>query len=300
MNALEMNPPVLISAQALADSLTGEGGPLVVDCRYALADPEQGWRAFVDAHLPTAVYCHLDRDLADLSRTAHGHGRHPLPTALVFMQRLLAWGWRPGRKLVAYDAAGGAVAAARLWWMMRLLGQPAQVLDGGWQAWQALQTTVESGSPSIPTQLDVTVASVADTHFEERALPGSEHLPSLLEQGGLLLDARTAERFRGDIEPIDRVAGHVPGAQNRPYQSNLDEQGLFKPAAMLRQEFEALLGTCPAGQVVHMCGSGVTACHNLLAMEHAGLHGSRVYVASWSGWSSDPQRPVARGGGLRS
>ena len=292
MNAVEMNTQVLISAQELADSLAGESGPLVVDCRYTLADPEQGWRAFVNAHLPGAVYCHLDRDLADLSRAHSGYGRHPLPDASVFMQRLLDWGWRPGRLLVAYDAAGGAVAAARLWWMMRLLGQPAQVLDGGWQAWQ---TPVESGPVSLPDPLPAMVAGRSDAHFEERALPGSEHVPSILEQGGLLLDARAAERFRGDIEPIDRVAGHVPGAQNRPYPCNLDEQGLFKPATVLRQEFAALLGAHPAGQVVHMCGSGVTACHNLLAMEHAGMGGSRVYVASWSGWSSDPQQPVVRG-----
>ncbi len=292
MNALEMNSPVLISAQELADSLKGEGELLLVDCRYALADSEQGWHAFIDAHIPGAVYCHLDRDLADLSRSAHGQGRHPLPAAWVFMQRLLAWGWRPGRTLVAYDAAGGAIAAARLWWMMRLLGQPAQVLDGGWQAWHA---AVESGPTAWPDPIPGNAASSGNAHFEERALPGSQHLPSILEQGGRLLDARTAERFRGEIEPIDRVAGHVPGAQNRPYQSNLDEQGLFKPVAVLRQEFEVILGTCPARQVVHMCGSGVTACHNLLAMEHAGMCGSRVYVASWSGWSSDPQQPTARG-----
>ncbi len=293
MNALEMNSQVLISAQELAESLRGRGRPLVVDCRYALADPEQGWRAFVDAHLPGAVYSHLDHNLADLSQTPHGQGRHPLPDARVFMKRLLTWGWQPGRGLVAYDAAGGAVAAARLWWMMHLLGYPAQVLDGGWQAWLALQAALESGPASPPGPWHAIAASMNNAHFDERALPRSEHLPSLLEQGGLLLDARTAERFRGDIEPIDRVAGHVPGAQNRPYQSNLDKRGHFKPAATLRQEFATLMGTCPAGQVIHMCGSGVTACHNLLAMEHAGLCGSRVYVASWSGWSSNPQRPVA-------
>jgi thiosulfate/3-mercaptopyruvate sulfurtransferase len=265
---------------------------LIVDCRFELAvaggDPDKGERAYREAHIPGAVYAHLDHDLSDLSRQREGLGRHPLPLEQAFSAVLSRWGWRPGLQVVAYDAAGGALAAARLWWLLRLVGiREAAVLDGGFQAWQSAGLPLESGEVTRePTQMSL------------RYEPSQfivDHRVVVAQPGQLLVDARAAPRYRGDVEPIDRVGGHVPGAVNRPYSENLDAQGRYKPAAQLREEFAALLGNTPPAQVVHMCGSGVTACHNLLAMEHAGLAGSRLYAPSWSGWVSDPERPVEKG-----
>ena len=259
---------------------------LIVDCRFALADPEQGWRDYLAGHIPGAVHASLDRDLSDLSRQAEGLGRHPLPHEPAFNALLASWGWQEGMQVVCYDAAGGALAAARLWWMLRLVGvSQVAVLDGGYAAWLAAGLPVETGAavPSPP--------STPSVHYDPSQLLFD---PAVLEDmNGPLIDARAAPRYRGDVEPLDRVAGHVPGALNRPFADNLGEDGRFKPAAQLREEFADLLGTNPPAAVIHMCGSGVTACHNLLAMEHAGLHGSRLYAPSWSGWVSNPARPVA-------
>lgn len=277
---------VLIDAKTLA-ALT-PGSVLIVDCRFALADPAKGERDFLEAHIPGAVYASLDRDLSDLSKK--GLGRHPLPDVAAFSRTLSHWGWRPAQWVVAYDDAGGALAAARLWWMLRLADIDACVLDGGWQAWLAASLPVEHGAaaPREVTKVELPADPTAVIYFEElEALRGK---PSTL-----LLDARAMPRFRGESEPIDRAAGHVPGARNRPFSQNLAGDGRFKPAATLRAEFAGVLGGHVPHDVVHMCGSGVTACHNLLAMEAAGLHGSRVFAPSWSGWVSDPARPVATG-----
>ena len=277
---------VLIEAQSLAS--LPSNSVLVVDCRFVLADPAQGERDFRAAHIAGAVYADLDRDLSDLSRK--GLGRHPLPAPEAFAKTLSAWGWQPGRRIVAYDAQGGAMAAARLWWMLKSAGVEASVLDGGWQAWRAAGLPIESGeaAPRAPFELAL--------QFDPRRSVNYAQLESLREQPSLLiLDAREAPRFRGEFEPIDRVAGHVPGALNRACAMNLDATTHFKPVAVLRAEFAALLGERVPRNVVHMCGSGVFACHNLLAMEVAGLAGSRVFIPSWSGWSSDPTRPVATG-----
>ncbi|HUW52551.1 MAG TPA: sulfurtransferase [Rhodanobacter sp.] len=277
----------LIDPSALA-ALTPEE-VLIVDCRFDLADPEQARRDYLDGHIPGAVYASLDSDLSDLSRQAEGLGRHPLPLESAFNALLSRWGWRAGMQVVSYDAAGGALAAARLWWMLRLAGvQGVAVLDGGYAAWLAAGLPVEAGQPAarmpselslhyVPTQVLIEPAALRDRADQ------------------LLLDARAAPRYRGEIEPIDPVGGHVPGALNRPFADNLGSDGRFKPPAQLRDEFLALLGPVAPSGVVHMCGSGVTACHNLLAMEHAGLRGSRLYAPSWSGWISDPARPVAKG-----
>jgi thiosulfate/3-mercaptopyruvate sulfurtransferase len=260
---------------------------LVVDCRTDLSDRSKSEQAYRDGHIPGAVYASLEDDLSDLSRIPQGLGRHPLPMESAFSALLSRWGWQPGLQVVAYDSAGGALAAARLWWMLRLVGvRDVAVLDGGYQAWLA------AGKP-VETKVQERVASKVSVHYDPAQVL-FEYAPA--ERSGLLLvDARANPRFRGDIEPLDPVAGHVPGARNRPYGDNLDEQGRFKPAAALRDEFRAVLGDSPADRVVHMCGSGVTACHNLLAMEHAGLHGARLYAPSWSGWVSDRSRPVAKG-----
>lgn len=261
---------------------------LVVDCRFALADPGKGERDFREAHVPGAVYASLDRDLSDLSK--RGLGRHPLPEPEAFADTLAGWGLEAGQCLVAYDDAGGALAASRLWWMAGMAGIPASVLDGGWQAWKGAGLPVEAGA-ARPRG-----ASPPTRPFDPRQVVYVEELQSLLEQTDtLLLDARATPRFRGEHEPIDRAAGHIPGAYNRPFSQNLAADGRFKDAAALREEFTGVLAGHAPGNVIHMCGSGVTACHNLLAMEAAGLHGSRVFAPSWSGWSSDPARPVATG-----
>jgi len=268
---------------------------LIVDCRFDLMapgtgdrDPGKGERDYREAHIPGAVYASLDTDLSDLSRQTEGLGRHPLPLESAFSAVLSRWGWRPGLQVVCYDAANGALAAARLWWLLKLAGvREVAVLDGGYPAWVAAGLPLESGDV-------VRGPSKVELHFDaNQYLVDHAHLRD--EPGRVLLDARAAPRYRGEVEPIDRVGGHVPGALNRPFADNLDVDGRFKPAAALREEFLAVLGTHAPQDVVHMCGSGVTACHNLLAMEYAGLVGSRLYAPSWSGWVSDPARPVATG-----
>jgi len=268
---------------------------LIVDCRFDLMapgtgdrDPGKGERDYRLAHIPGAVYASLDTDLSDLSRQAEGLGRHPLPLQSAFSAVLSRWGWRPGMQVVCYDAANGSLAAARLWWLLRLSGvREVAVLDGGYPAWVATGLPLESGDViREPTKVDL--------RFDANQYL-VDHASLRDEPSRVLLDARAAPRYRGEVEPIDRVGGHVPGALNRPFADNLDAEGRFKPSAVLREEFLTLLGTHAPQDVVHMCGSGVTACHNLLAMEVAGLTGSRLYAPSWSGWVSDPARPVAKG-----
>jgi thiosulfate/3-mercaptopyruvate sulfurtransferase len=191
--------------------------------------------------------------------------------------------------VVAYDTANGMLAAARLWWMMRVIGHPdAAVLDGGLQAWR-------SAGFALATDMPQRTATIVRVEYDARQIVYTDELQRELATNAVLLDARNAPRFRGEVEPIDPVAGHVPGARNRPLADNLGADGTFKSAAALRAEFDALLAGRAARETLHMCGSGVTACHNLLAMEHAGLAGSRVYAPSWSGWIADATRPVARG-----
>jgi thiosulfate/3-mercaptopyruvate sulfurtransferase len=277
----------LIEAAELA-ALSPEG-VLIVDCRFDLGDPGQAEHDYRDGHIPGAIYASLDRDLSDLSRVAEGLGRHPLPLESAFNALVSRWGWQPGMQVVSYDTAGGALAAARLWWLLRLAGIPGvAVLNGGYAAWLAAALPVESGASAARPARQLSL------HYDASQVL-LEHAAVADGASGQLLDARAAPRYRGDVEPLDRVGGHVPGALNRPFADNLGSDGRFKPAAQLREEFTAALrGTAPA-QVIHSCGSGVTACHNLLAMEYAGLHGSRLYAPSWSGWVSDPARPVATG-----
>lgn len=268
---------LLIQARELA--ALPPAAVLIVDCRFSLADPGQGERDFIEAHIPAAMYAHLDRDLSDLSK--QGVGRHPLPDPQAFAQTLSRWGWTRDRRIVAYDDQGGALAAARLWWLARIAGIEASVLDGGLHAWRGAGLPLETGTekPRAATRVELRFDPEQIVYFEE--------LERLRTRGSmLLLDARAAERYRGEFEPLDAKAGHVPGALNRPFAQNLDAGGRFKPAPRLREEFVALLGERDPREVVHMCGSGVTAAHNLLAMEVAGLAGSRLFAPSWSGWVS--------------
>ncbi len=288
-----MTHRTLISAPALR-ALLDAGTPLrLLDCSFDLADTEAGRRAYAAGHLPGAHYLHLDEDLSGPRRGEDGRfrGRHPLPARAVFAQRMARLGIGPGVQAIAYDRQG-AMVAGRLWWMLRWIGHDAvAVLDGGLAAWQAA-----GGALSGDTPAPAGAASVAAAPGDLPSMPIIEAaalLPRLGRQP--LLDARAPERFRGDVEPLDARAGHIPGALNRFFKDNLQTDGRFKPAEQLRAEFQALLGDADPTEVVQQCGSGVTACHNLLAMEHAGLTGSRLYPGSWSEWSSDPARPVAVG-----
>jgi thiosulfate/3-mercaptopyruvate sulfurtransferase len=276
----------LISSDRLAQSLADPDW-VVIDCRFVLAEPAAGERAYRQGHIPGARYAHLERDLSAQVSTASG--RHPLPDREGLAAKLGAWGVTPASQVVVYDDANGAMAA-RLWWLLRWLGhEAAALLDGGWGQWVKEGRPVSTdAAPSCRTAFSARQALV-------KRLSTAEVQGAMLRRTIYLLDARAPERFRGEIEPIDAVAGHVPGAVNRPLQCNLGADGRFLPAAELRRQFLKQLGDVAPVQVVHMCGSGVTACHNLLAMEHAGLYGSRLYAGSWSEWIRDPGRPVARG-----
>lgn len=275
----------LVSPAELAGCL---GDPMLVllDARFSLADPTAGEAAWRDGHLPGALYVHLDRDLS--GSHLPGAGRHPWPGAAEFGRTLAALGITPAHQVVAYDAADGAFAA-RAWCLLRLAGHArVAVLDGGLAAWRAEGLPLDTAIPRVPPTAPYPVA------FDRGRVFDGQRVEAHLAAGGRLLDARGGERFRGAIEPIDARAGHVPGATSRPYALNLVD-GRFKPRGVLAEEFSALLGNDAPARVVAMCGSGVTACHHLLAMAHAGLDGAGLYTGSWSGWIEDPARPVATG-----
>lgn len=259
---------------------------LVIDCRHVLTDPNAGPQAYAAGHIPGAHFLHQDHDLA-----SHGDGttgRHPLPDPAVLANKLQALGLTPDTQLVAYDGQGGALAG-RMWWLARWLGHPhAAVLDGGLPAWQA------AGFPTSTETPKASAGAFSSTGGKAHSVTVDELVTNLLSKQYQVIDARAAERYNGETEPMDPVAGHIPGALNRPMQTNLRPDGRFKPAEIIRRDFEALLGDRDPSSVVHSCGSGVTACHNLLAMEHAGLTGSRLYPGSWSEWCADPNRPVGK------
>lgn len=277
----------LTSTSALAKCV-GEHSAIVVDCRFKLDDAGWGENAFRAAHIPGAVYAHLDRDLS--GRKTGTNGRHPLADIDTFAGTLGRLGVSNGAQVVAYDQDNG-MYASRLWWMLRWMGHDAvAVLDGGFAAWIGENRPTEEGEaaarpavfiPAPRLGMLVDLAGVA-----EITLKGS----------ALLLDARAPQRYRGETESLDRVAGHIPTARNHFFQQNVDERGVFKSPADLRSQLMAAIGSNPPKNVVCYCGSGVTACHNLLAMEHAGLTGARLYPGSWSEWCADDSRPVATGG----
>ena len=281
-----MNESPLISPENLA-GLTRSAGILIVDCRVDLADREKGRRGYEAAHIPGAVYADLESDLSDPTQKG-ALGRHPLPTDAQLSAAFSRWNLTPDTHVIAYDDANGALAAARLWWLLRVADHKhASVLDGGFAAWRAAGLPLESGTEPVS---DAKIAVKLDRH----EVVFIDELEKKLHEGTIVLvDARAAPRYRGEVEPIDPKAGHVPGAINRPFSDNLDANGRFKSPEHLRGEFYALIGAFNPWQVVHMCGSGVTACHNLLAMEAAGMMGSRVFAPSWSGWISDPAHAVA-------
>ena len=274
----------LVSLAELAAHLD-EPRWIVFDCRFDLADTGAGRREYAQSHIAGARYAHLDDDLAGAKTGANG--RHPLPDPDQFSAKLASFGLNKGMQAVAYDASGGYYAA-RLWWMLRWVGHTeSAVLDGGWKAWLAAGLPVSAQLPAITAGnfSGATRAMSVDAAFV---------LGRIGQPGSLVIDARSPDRFRGENETLDPVGGHIPGAANRFFKDNLAPDGSFRPAAELRSDFAGLLGATAPTSVVHQCGSGVTACHNLLAMEIAGLAGSKLYPGSWSEWCSDPRRPIAR------
>ena len=261
---------------------------VVFDCRSVLTDPSAGERAYAAGHIPGARHLHLERDLS--SPVTPETGRHPLPDPKQLAEKLGRAGVGRHTQVVAYDDAGG-VYAARLWWLLRWLGhRESAVLNGGWQQWLKEERSTDTAVPAPEAR-----------HFPHREPSREAWLSTqeVLEQvrgrrPGLLMDARGPTRFRGDEEPIDPVAGHIPGAMNMPFTANLAPDGRFSAPATLRHRFEAALGKFSPDQAVSMCGSGVTACHNLLAMELAGMKHAKLYAGSWSEWIRDPARPVEK------
>jgi thiosulfate/3-mercaptopyruvate sulfurtransferase len=277
----------LIISPVELNALLVDPNVVVIDCRFQLDEPTAGRAMYDEGHISGAHYADLNQDLS--STPTEMSGRHPLPSLTDWVQCLSRWGISNESVVVAYDQLGGPLAA-RFWWLMRWSGHDqVAVLDGGFPAWERAGFPVDSKSPTaapstfVPSVRHDAWVSSADV---EQAI--SENL-----QSGFLCDARAAKRYRGEVEPIDPIAGHIPTATNLPFVENLDESGCFRSAEELKQRFEAL-SEAPQ-DVFHMCGSGVTACHNLLAMEIAGLTGSKLYVGSWSEWIQHADHPVATG-----
>jgi thiosulfate/3-mercaptopyruvate sulfurtransferase len=262
---------------------------IVVDCRFSLADNERGRRDYLQAHIPGAVYAHLDEDLS--GPVIKGQtGRHPLPSIEKATSVFSDWGIEPGIQVVAYDDLGGALAAVRLWWMLRWLGHhDVAVLDGGWQIWQRAGYAIQEGNQSKSKR------QFNPQPHPEKIATTKEVNERIGCQPSCIVDARTVDRFRGENEIIDPVAGHIPGALNLPFPENLTPTGIFRPPKELRQMYMDLLGDLPSEQAILYCGSGVTSIHNILAMVHAGLKEPRLYAGSWSEWILDPACPVATG-----
>lgn len=285
MNDTEFSS-MLVTVEQLREHLN-DAQWCVVDVRHDLFDATAGIRAYREGHIPGAVFASID---TQLSGTKTGlNGRHPLPRRADLIETFREWGINNDTQIVAYDAQGGQFAS-RLWWLARWLGHRlVALLDGGWPKWSSDTQLI---SRQLPTRArgsftaSDSIMPLATVEQVLRRLNRNEHT---------LLDARTAERYRGEEEPIDPVAGHIPGARNRPWQQNLNPDQTFKSPRVLRSEFDALLDSRSPDQVTHQCGSGVTACLNVFAMELAGLPGSALYGGSWSEWIADPARPIATG-----
>ena len=280
----------LISADQLAALLAGSGAAstLVFDCGFDLADHSAGKRAYDAGHIPGAS--HMDLEHALSAAKTGRNGRHPLPTREAFVATMAALGAGDSTQVVAYDSSGG-MYAARLWWMLRWIGhRQVAVLDGGLAAWKASGGTLTQATTPTPA-----AGSIRLRPSLVAAMSYDEVRANLESRARLVVDARAPDRFRGENETLDPIGGHIPGARNRLFRNNLAADGRFKPAAQLRDEFAAMLDGRAPGDVIHQCGSGVTACHNLLAMEHAELSGAALYPGSWSEWSAQLGAPIATG-----
>jgi len=276
----------LVTTEDLSAHL-GDPNWVVFDCRFTLTDPEGGRQAYQKHHVPGAHYVHLDEDLA--APVSESSGRHPLPDAHVFAEKLCRWGVGVNKQVVVYDDSYGAMAV-RMWWMLRWLGHPGvALLDGGYPKWMREMRPVTADVPPTRKGHCACLPEPSQIVNADDVLRASTHAEFLI------IDARPERRYSGEYEPLDPVAGHIPGSINWSFEENLDIDGTFLPPEALRENFQALLKGRPPWRVIHTCGSGVTACHNLLAMEIAGLPGSRLYPGSWSEWIRDPRRPVATG-----
>lgn len=283
-----MKYSTLISVEQLAAHVNDPDWA-IIDCRFSLEEPGLGRNNYLEAHIPGAVYAHLDEDLC--SPIIKGvTGRHPLPTIENIVERLSNWGIDDFVQVVVYDDAGGAMAASRLWWLLQWLGHEAvAVLNGGWSKWLKWKYSVTSGAESrAARQFTPQVQSMR--LIETREIRDRLHDPALK-----IIDSRAAERYRGEIEPIDPIAGHIPGALLSPHPNVLDSEGNFLPADELNQHFKSLLGDASAKETAFYCGSGVTAVQNVLAMKYAGMGDARLYAGSWSEWITDPDRPISTG-----
>ncbi|MDO9106123.1 MAG: sulfurtransferase [Methylovulum sp.] len=279
-----MNYTTLVSAAILQQNLDNPDW-IIVDCQFSLNNADAGGYAYRHGHIPHARYAHLNLDLS--SALTGYNGRHPLPDFRALAKKIADWGISNQSQVLVYDDANG-VFAGRLWWLLRCLGHTnVAVLDGGLSYWR------QQGLPVTTTLPDIKPAPFRAYLDSTNWLTAQAVQNRLAQKNICLIDARTPERYRGQQEPIDPIAGHIPGALNRPFQLNLAGNGLFLSAQQLQAQFQALIAKTAAEQVVHYCGSGVTACHNLLAMEHAGLRGAKLYAGSWSEWISDKNRAIA-------
>lgn len=278
----------LISAADLAQHVL-DSRWVVLDCRHDLMNPDAGRDAFAAGHIQNAQFANIDTDLSGAKTGPDGvfRGRHPLPERTALIETLRAWGIDDDTQVVAYDAHGG-MFAARLWWLLRWIGHPAvAVLDGGMAAWQA------AGEPLVTPVAPRARGTLTERPSLTQTVAVDDVVANLATQNKTVVDARAADRYRGENETIDPVGGHIPGARNRFFKDNLAPDGRFKDAAQLKAEWTPLFASAP--QAIMQCGSGVTACHNLLALEVAGLPGAALYPGSWSQWCADPARPVATG-----
>lgn len=276
----------VISAEDL-DAHLKDDNWVIVDCRFTLTNPEAGRRLYEETHIPGARYLHLDDDLA--APVTEKTGRHPLPDPDVLAKKLGELGIDNNTQVVVYDDTFGAMAS-RLWWLLRWLGHDkVALLDGGLPAWMRKKKPMTADIATFPQKKfvpEVRFGLVIDTPAMEAVVESGD---------SIIIDARAEERFTGEVEPLDKVAGHIPGAINLPFEDNLDFDATFMSKEEMTELYNSLLGDKDASQVVMMCGSGVTACHNLVAMEIAGLKGARLYAGSWSEWITDSNRPIAAG-----
>lgn len=275
----------IVSTTVLAENLDNSRW-VVIDCRFRLNDPEFGRRAYAAQHIPGAFYAHLDQDLS--GQVIKGKtGRHPLPDPNAFARTCASWGIGPGVQVVGYDDMGGAMAA-RVWWLLRWLGHPSvAVLDGGIVQWEA------EGRPLVKALPEARAGEFVPRENDTLAVNTSEVERLSSDPATVIVDSRAAERYSGEFEPIDPVAGHIPGAVNLPHFLHVGADGRFLPREVIRENLLQVLEGRDAEQSIFYCGSGVTAAHNLLAMEYAGLHGAKLYPGSWSEWITNPERPVA-------
>lgn len=282
-----MTYTTLVSTQTLKAHL-GDPEWAIIDCRFSLTDSGYGRHAYLEAHIPGAIYAHLNSDLSG-PIVPGKTGRHPLPSILSIVDTLSKWGIDANVQVVAYDDVGGALAAARLWWILHWLGhENVAVLDGGWKQWHHEGYPVQSGNETRKSRIFIAKPRpelVVDTKEVEKIRRDPRYR---------LLDSRTLARYHGREEPIDPVAGHIPGALSAPYLDNLDDSERFFPKKELKNRYKKILGRIPPERTVFYCGSGVTAAQNILALAHCGLGDARLYAGSWSEWITDPERPIGK------